>query len=114
MHADQRATLVAFYQGHLRDGGYDPSNARCLGWTSAERQERRFEVLASLDDLHGLRVLDAGAGFGDLFGWLAARGVRPDYVGADVMPEMVAIARQKWPEARFEVGVPTELFPLGS
>jgi SAM-dependent methyltransferase len=53
----------------------------------------------------GARVLEIGSGSGDL---LAA--LRPSYgVGVDVSPGMVALARERHPTLRFEVGAGEEL-----
>jgi len=48
----------------------------------------------------GDKVLDLGCGNGRLFEALKGRGV--DYVGVDNAQELVKIAREKYPQARFE------------
>lgn len=130
-------TIRNFYAGHLSDRKGDPQDPLCLGWTSRDRQEIRFEVLcaaagitpadtawrvrgengelAALSSAAGcVRLLDAGCGFGDMRGWLAARGAKADYVGADLLPQMVGTARGKWPGARFDLGNPADLYAPGS
>ena len=54
--------------------------------------------------LSGSRVLDVGCGVGDLYGYALRQGLRVRYTGLDILPEMVAHARGRYPEARFEVG----------
>jgi glycosyltransferase involved in cell wall biosynthesis len=73
------------------------------------RRNRTYHRL--LEQLHrfqipeGARVLEIGSGSGDL---LAA--LRPSYgVGVDVSPGMVALARERHPELRFEVSAGEEL-----
>ena len=51
----------------------------------------------------GDRVLDIGCGTGRLAEWLAAR-IGPNVVGIDPLPERVALARERAPALRFEVG----------
>jgi ubiquinone/menaquinone biosynthesis C-methylase UbiE len=52
----------------------------------------------------GQRVLDVGAGTGRLAGWIAGI-VGPDHVTAiEPLPERVALARERVPGVRFEVG----------
>lgn len=48
------------------------------------------------------RILDLGVGGGRTTGLLAPRA--SDYVGVDYTPEMVAIARARWPRQRIEQG----------
>ena len=49
------------------------------------------------------RVLDIGCGVGDLYNYLLRRRIPVTYTGFDILPEMVAHARRRYPEAQFEV-----------
>lgn len=42
-------------------------------------------------------VLDVGCGFADLYDWLSARGWRGRYVGIDIVPGLLAVARTRHP-----------------
>ncbi|MEO6708097.1 MAG: methyltransferase domain-containing protein, partial [Planctomycetota bacterium] len=95
--ARTRARFDALAIAHAGD-------VRAVDWGSRASQELRFSVLASIADLNGARVLDVGCGQGDLYAWLCARGIRCDYSGIDLSPEMVALARKRFPERSFEVG----------
>lgn len=61
------------------------------------RDRMRATMLACLPaDLHGVRVLDAGCGAGQMTAELAARGA--DVTAVDISPALVAIAAQRLPE----------------
>ena len=57
---------------------------------------------ALLGDLTGRTVVDAGCGGGRAAAELAGRGARA--VGVDLDPEMIAVARERWPAGEFQVG----------
>lgn len=79
------------------------ADVRALDWGSRASQERRFEVLASIGNLHGARVLDVGCGQADLQAWLLSLGIRCDYSGIDLSPAMIAHCRRRFPAQSFEV-----------
>lgn len=91
--------LRAYYGEKLERYGHD---TRSLGWIPGAR-DVRFGALASIGSLDGCSVLDVGCGFGDLYGYLARRGVGVDYTGVDVSPDFVRMAREAHPGARFLV-----------
>lgn len=72
---------------------------RGVFWRNAERQRRRFEVLAAIldDKERGVTVNDLGCGYGALFDFLAdlpaLRGGR--YFGYDICPAMLRAARRR-------------------
>ena len=92
-----------FYESHVRRYGY---GYRALGFGRRSSQEKRFGALAALGSFDGARILDVGCGFGDLLGWLRARGVQPRYTGLDFTESMIERCRKRFPdaEARFPEG----------
>lgn len=50
----------------------------------------------------GSRILDAGCGTGRIGGWLAERGHQ--VVGIDLDDHLIEVAREDYPQARWEVG----------
>ena len=47
--------------------------------------------------------MDIGCGFGDFYGYLCANGMNVKYVGYDINPKLIEIAKIKYPNAKFEV-----------
>jgi SAM-dependent methyltransferase len=92
--------VADFFRVHVRLYGND---WRALGWQSRHTQYQRFAVLADVGALHQTRVLDVGCGLGDLYGYLGTQGIWVTYTGYDLVPEMVARAAKRFPEARFLV-----------
>ncbi len=71
-----------------------------------EFSRTRFAIWKDLEPLlqystRGDKVLDLGCGNGRLFEALKDRGV--EYLGADDSEELIKIARQKYPEANFQI-----------
>jgi ubiquinone/menaquinone biosynthesis C-methylase UbiE len=75
---------------------------------SVELRTRSYELLG---DLTGRTVVDAGCGAGRAVAELAERGTRA--LGVDHDPEMIVVARERWPAGEFHVGDACEL-PLES
>jgi ubiquinone/menaquinone biosynthesis C-methylase UbiE len=71
---------------------------------AVELRARSYELLG---DLTGRTVVDAGCGSGRAVAELAERGARA--VGVDLDPEMIAVARERWPAGEFHVGDAREL-----
>ena len=59
------------------------------------------EALGCIDRGAGRRILDFGCGTGRLSDWLREQGA--DVLGVDASPEMIEVARTRFPSARFEV-----------
>jgi ubiquinone/menaquinone biosynthesis C-methylase UbiE len=102
-----REKLEAYYGEKLKAYGDD---ARSLGWTPGGRKVR-FDTLAGIGYLNGSRVLDVGCGFGDFYGYLQDRGIQTDYKGIDINADFIALAKEKYPEADFEIADFDELDP---
>ncbi len=99
MKQSDRDRISEYYGEKLKTYGYD---TRSLGWTPGGRKVR-FDVQAGVGDVNGCSVLDVGCGFGDFYGYLRERGIQTDYTGIDINADFIAIAREKYPEAQFEI-----------
>ena len=63
----------------------------------------RFVILAGIDEIRSASILDVGCGVGHFAKWLNESGYEGDYIGIDLMPEMIDRARVLNPGMRFEV-----------
>ena len=92
---------VSHFTDLVRKYGID---ARALDWCSQTSQELRFAILSQVGQLKGANVLDVGCGMGDFFGYLKGGGYNIRYLGVDLTPVVVEIAKKRFPEAQFELG----------
>ncbi len=69
--------------------------------------ELRNRSYRDLGDVASGVVVDVGCGGGRAVGELARLGARA--IGVDLDPEMIAIARERWPDGEFHVGDATAL-----
>lgn len=98
MKPADRDDIVKRYSDRLDVHGVSP---KTLGWDNG-RAELRFEILCSRWDFTGASVLDFGCGFGDLCAFLTAKGVKGvRYLGVDVNPRLIEVARGQNPKAEF-------------
>jgi SAM-dependent methyltransferase len=77
--------------------------AEALGWTK-NREVLRYHVLLEPWSLTTERLLDFGCGFGDLYAYCREHfpGVR--YDGLDLNAALVAVGRERYPDARLAAG----------
>jgi SAM-dependent methyltransferase len=93
--------LIKFYDNAIDRFG--PNDPQGVGWGLPSGQVSRFRVLSEIGSLEVASVLDVGCGFGDLYGYLKERQIESSYAGIDINPRAIDIARQKYPDTRFEV-----------
>ena len=87
--------LVEQYQRAFAEYGDTPSGVL---WPRG-RQNLRFDSLTKHFACEGFSVLDYGCGLAHLRAYLDARFSRYEYHGADLVPEFVEAARDKYPDA---------------
>lgn len=95
MREADRQKVVGHYEQRLDRHGY---STQALGWSKAGRHDLRFRVLAApaLAEPES-SVLDVGCGFADLYQFLRGQGWRGRYLGIDLVPGFLEIARQRHP-----------------
>jgi SAM-dependent methyltransferase len=92
--------ILQFYTRLVRKHALAPQS---LDWGSRQSQELRFRVLSEIAPLAGTDVLDVGCGLADFLAYLRQRGLDTTYTGYDLTPELIALARRRFPEATLEV-----------
>ena len=101
MKKEQRKRIVDRHRDSLKRHGYHPN---ALYWSSREIQEIRFRVLAKIGIESGDSVLDVGCGFGDFKDWMKGQGRDISYTGVDLSPDLIHVAREKYPETALFCG----------
>jgi ubiquinone/menaquinone biosynthesis C-methylase UbiE len=82
---EDKEKVIDRYTNRFKEFGY---SQKSLGWGDKGKQEVRFEVLASLWDFKGKRVLDIGAGFGDFYKFIG-QDTPSMYHGIELVPALV-------------------------
>lgn len=97
----ERFTTLPLYEALHEEHGLSPAG---VGWTSQERQARRFNALT--DGIsHVKTMLDVGCGYGHLAHWMRAHWQEFKdfkYLGIDVHEEAIHLAQEHaFPNTRF-------------
>ncbi len=92
-----RQKLIENYRSLFQKYGDAPEANQ---W-SPEGERFRFEKLTQIAPLGGRKILDVGCGLGHLYPFLLNKFGHVEYVGVDIVPDTVAYAAQKYPNARF-------------
>jgi ubiquinone/menaquinone biosynthesis C-methylase UbiE len=87
------------YKARLREHGV---GIKSLASGVPERRFLRFEVLREVGIKSGDKILDVGCGFADFYAHLEDRGVQVDYIGIDIVEELVEAGKQKYPQLELE------------
>ena len=98
---DDIEKLSTHYGGLVRRHGDAPESAQ---YADRETQERRMAVLCEIGVARDSKVLDFGCGTGQMLSFLQRSiGYEGEYVGYDISPEAIELARSAHPGGRFEV-----------
>lgn len=70
---------------------------------TATQHERFNQLLLPLLNAkpEGFSICDIGSGIADLHRYLKDSGITHEYTGIEIVPEMVEVSKEKYPEARF-------------
>ena len=99
---------IDYFEGLLQKHG---ANHLALDWNSRESQKLRYQIFKEIF-IYGkkssrISMLDAGCGFGDLYGYFKAEGIlrkhAVSYTGYDISYKIIDAAKKKYPDAKFEV-----------
>jgi SAM-dependent methyltransferase len=95
MTDDVFASVARYYDGLVAEHG---DSARSCDYGDPRSQAAKFRVLTALEGLRGARLLDVGCGLAHFADHLAEAGMDVEYVGVDLSPAMVALARERRPD----------------
>jgi SAM-dependent methyltransferase len=96
----------------MRDEGYQEAFERYgespagLQWGNYRSMALRFRQLITDVDIEGKRILDVGCGMGDLLPYLYAKSSNFVYLGVDITPEFIEIAKRRYQGHDFKVADP--------
>src|SRR5579872_305249 len=93
--------LIDFYKESLRRNR--SNNSKAVHWSGPRDQLSRFNALCRISDLSGQGVLDVGCGLGDLYDFLDKNFKGFNYLGIDIVPDMIENAQKNYPQAKFEL-----------
>lgn len=99
MNTEDKVQVIELYNKSLSQYG-DTAEAVQSRLVS---QRYRFKVLTEIACLEDEKILDYGCGKGDLYPYLVEMGFRGCYTGFDVNPELIGLAKRKFPGTKFEV-----------
>jgi len=88
------------YQKRFSKYGFDP---RALGWKTQQAAEVRYKNLIRGINFEDRGVLDVGCGFGGIIPLIKAETKNFNYTGVDLVPEFIKIAKERYPNFRFQV-----------
>lgn len=89
------------FQKSYKTYGYSPS---ALQWTSRQTMDNRFEALTRTINFENKNILDVGCGFGDIIPFIEKKTKNYDYLGVDLVDEIVFEARKQYPKYKFTSG----------
>lgn len=91
-----KSQMVSKYRKLLKEYG-DKEEAIQM---SSDGQLFRFEKLMEVGDLEEATLLDFGCGRADFFQYLDTKVNNFTYTGIDIVPELVELSQNKYPQAR--------------
>ncbi len=92
--------IISHYDRSFSAFGDRPES---LGWTPAGQLVRYEALLGIADSIEGSSILDFGCGKGDFRKFLRDRHIRVRYTGFDINRRLIALAKEKYPDAIFRV-----------
>ena len=93
---------VSLYRKRLNY--YNENEGANIFWSSKDAQEKRFKALTDIGNLEDTEILDVGCGYCDLYDYLKQNDINvKNYVGVDIVPEIVEKAKELHPDINIQV-----------
>ncbi len=102
---DKSASRRESYQNTFAEHGDTP---QAMQYDTYKAQAKRFVQLIADIEITGKTILDAGCGMGDLVPFLYTKSLSFDYLGMDITPEFIDVAKKRYlsKDVTFDVGNP--------
>lgn len=91
--------VISFFDNNLMLHGDRPEAVR---WSSTG-QILHYHAMLDIGNINGSKILDFGCGKGDFYQFLKDKGIQVEYYGCDINEKLIALAKQKFPEADFRI-----------
>lgn len=109
MKSSDKREIIQRYNDRLKKFG---ATIDAIASGTEERHNLRFKISTEVGLQSGNTVLDLGCGLGDYYQYLLDNKFDIDYTGYDINPQLIQIARKRFPLAKFETkDITTEDFP---
>ena len=99
MKKEDKEYCIKRYSERYKQYGY---SSLALGWGLNGKQNLRFLALSEIGISPDSSVLDIGCGFGDLFKYLIDNNWKGNYLGVDLVEDLLSEAKKQNPTAKFE------------
>ncbi len=87
------------YDKRIIEFGYNPKS---LGWIKGN-QGIRFSALTEIGIMNNCKIYDIGCGFGDLFRFLKITSKNFQYIGFELNPNLISMAKKKNQNTKFKL-----------
>lgn len=94
MNLIDRMTINRFHEDRIEEFGLE--SVKALGWSDAEAQQKRFEILSGIANLDHCLLMDAGCGYGDLYPFLLDKFPGIHYTGIDQNTSFLDVAVERY------------------
>jgi len=97
---DRSLSRLKSYQNSFAQHGESP---KALQWSSYKAAAIRYTQLVADLNIENKSILDVGCGMGDLLPYLYSKNLDFDYLGVDIVPDFIEIAKKRYLGSAFDV-----------